>query len=533
MNTSKTTLVDITPDINLVNSLRYSSHDFKSAICDIIDNSIDAECSSIWIVGETINKLQQLVISDNGDGMNIETLSNALRYGWHNPDNTDGLGKFGMGMKTSATSLGNNFYILTKQENGILFKAVYNPDDMIANTGWNAKVFETDDLDDLAQFNKYTLGSKSGTVLCIQDLTQYNDGNLYTACSHLKKHLGRVFRYFLTPISQPDSKSGKCDIFVNEKQVFGLDPLEKQATNTKILTPIDNNVDLGDGRTVAITITEVSPIDAASNDNKEGMSGELYFNASELHQGISVVRENREICVTRSGAFRALWGTDHPWKNYLRAEIRYSNMDDIFRVNHDKSTIREFPQSVLDILKDKLSKIIQEATNRRIRATKKVVGSDEQKIHDAAVQNANSKKKLLEMPRRKIQSRESTGIKSGTVEPKGTGIKKHGKHISSKNGDYKIEFTDLGAAGQLFESHYDKNIIIISWNTAHPFYQKYVSGNEKETILSLDNMLIGLVGLLEIEKDKKNREDENYTDGITWVNNFINLFSNNLRTLAM
>jgi hypothetical protein len=528
---NKSILVDITPDVNLVNSLRNSSHDFKSAICDIIDNSIDAECSNVWVNGEMFDKKYRLVISDDGWGMTIETLGNALRYGWHNPDNTDGLGKFGMGMKTSATSLGNNFFILTKTKDGNLLKAIYSPDDMIETNKWSAKVFETDDVEDISIFSKYTDGSDQGTVLIVQDLTQYNDTNLYTACDHLRKYIGRTFRYFLTPITQPESNSGKCKIIVNGKETFGLDPLERQAKNTKILTPYDNTIDVGDGRTAAITVVELAEVDAGNCS--PGDSGEHNFHVCEPNQGISVVRENREICFTRTGAFRPIWGSDHPWKNYLRAEIRYSNMDDVFRVNHDKSSIREFPQSVLDILKDKITKIINSAALQRQRANKKIVGEDEQKVHDAAMQNANSKKKLLEMPKKKIEKRSSKGESEGTVDPKKSGKTRSGKYPSTTNSDnIHIEFTDLGPAGQLFESHYDKNIIVVSWNTSHPFYQKYVSGNAKETILSLDAMLIGLVTLLEIEKDKKNREDENYSDGITWVNNFINSFSNNLRTLA-
>jgi len=60
-------------------ALRHLGYDNYSALCYIIDNAIDAGATKIQVYIESDNKGIRIIIVDNGCGMDIETLDEALR----------------------------------------------------------------------------------------------------------------------------------------------------------------------------------------------------------------------------------------------------------------------------------------------------------------------------------------------------------------------------------------------------------------------------------------------------------------------
>lgn len=522
----ETSLVDITPSINLVPSLRTASHDFRTAIADLIDNSIDAECESVWIRAGSSGGKTHLIIADNGDGMDLETLVNALRYGWHNPENS-GLGKFGLGMKTSATSLGEKFTILSRSEPQKLLKAVFDPSIIMQQKAWKAPVGYTTEQADLEQMKEFLNENETGTIILIENLSQFNSpSNLSHGLLGVRKHLGRVFRYFLTPNHQKDSKTGKLRMFVNETEIFGVDPLESQASHTTMW--FDDDIDLGDGNFVRAKCAYLSDLDAGIN--KDGDSGELnYYLEKQTYQGVYVVRENREIMAADTTVFEPIWGGRHPSKNYLRIELRYSKLDHVFKVDHDKSVIKDVGQSAMDILREKLSLFVTQCARVRRAETASRQPEDLKKTHENVEKEILSKTNLLDVPKSKKIQRIKSGEKTGTVHPKNTPARKNGKSeiLSSRAGNFKIGFCNLGSSGQLFQLAWEKNVIQIDWNTSHPFYQKFMLAAVKDQISSIDYMTFALAAHLTktIQQDPEN--------GWGHADNFIASVSNNLRVLAM
>ena len=95
----------------LIYALQHLGYKNDVALCDIIDNSIDA--------GATVIQLEiaadRIIIADNGCGMNKETLNEALRLGSDVVrDDASCLGKFGMGLSTASMSIANKTIVLTK-----------------------------------------------------------------------------------------------------------------------------------------------------------------------------------------------------------------------------------------------------------------------------------------------------------------------------------------------------------------------------------------------------------------------------------
>lgn len=69
------------PDI-LMNSLRSIGYSFKTAVADIIDNSISADAKNIWIDFPSYSSDNlYITILDDAIGMDDAALFNAMKYG--------------------------------------------------------------------------------------------------------------------------------------------------------------------------------------------------------------------------------------------------------------------------------------------------------------------------------------------------------------------------------------------------------------------------------------------------------------------
>jgi len=86
-------------------ALRSIGYSFESAVADIIDNSLDAGATDIRVRLVTSKSPSlDLVIWDNGSGMDEPTLREALRFGADVSSEMKRLGKFGLGLKLASLS---------------------------------------------------------------------------------------------------------------------------------------------------------------------------------------------------------------------------------------------------------------------------------------------------------------------------------------------------------------------------------------------------------------------------------------------
>lgn len=112
--TSQTKVADdfeLLPDPErIVNGLRDTGYNFNTAIADIVDNSIAANASKINIdVDMDPDMNVRVYIADNGCGMDLEGLKNAMKYGSKERSEKNSLGKFGLGLKTASTAFVKSF----------------------------------------------------------------------------------------------------------------------------------------------------------------------------------------------------------------------------------------------------------------------------------------------------------------------------------------------------------------------------------------------------------------------------------------
>ena len=92
----------LAPDPRLVRSLG-ANHTLESAIADLVDNSIDAGASTVWVRLLTNDgRLVQVEVHDNGSGTDERTIDDAMTIGHQREYNAADLGHFGMGLKQAA-----------------------------------------------------------------------------------------------------------------------------------------------------------------------------------------------------------------------------------------------------------------------------------------------------------------------------------------------------------------------------------------------------------------------------------------------
>ena len=201
------------PEANLLlESLRSVGYSVESAVADIVDNSISAGAKKIFITFDWENK--SICIVDDGQGMERSELYDNMKIGSSNPNqvrDSKDLGRFGMGMKTAAFSIGRKLTVVTTKD-GKASNASWDLD-LVDELGWNLIINEE------SHYSDYLLRlSKDGTAIIISNLDKLIDKNslekskrnFFNIIKKLKEHLSLVFHRFI-------SDDG-LQLFVNEEE---------------------------------------------------------------------------------------------------------------------------------------------------------------------------------------------------------------------------------------------------------------------------------------------------------------------------
>ena len=90
---------------HLVHALRSIGYRMEQAIADLIDNSIQAEARHVLVrLVVSDDELVRVIVVDDGAGMNVGRLREALRFGSDTEHPGSSLSKFGMGLKLASLS---------------------------------------------------------------------------------------------------------------------------------------------------------------------------------------------------------------------------------------------------------------------------------------------------------------------------------------------------------------------------------------------------------------------------------------------
>lgn len=223
----------------LLNAVASMGYDPEVALCDLIDNSIDAKSNNIKIHLEDnldINtddsdNQSAYVIADNGTGMKESDLINAFTLGSDRDYPSGSLGKFGLGLKSAGLSLGDRITLISKTTQGDIYVAILSIREVERTGDYCIEVGKaTEEYIEL--WNKYKISPNSGTILIINEL-QDTQPTFSNFIAYFKRYCSNIYHLIL--------ESSELEIAINNIYIEGVDPLFEKEAREKgaLLNPAD------------------------------------------------------------------------------------------------------------------------------------------------------------------------------------------------------------------------------------------------------------------------------------------------------
>lgn len=389
----------------LISSLRDVGYNHTtSALCEHVDNAIEAGATEVRIFYRQSGKKGDYQIDaavyDNGRGMEPNVLKVATSFGGSmNYNNRNGIGRFGMGMKTAALSISPVMELYSWQEAGSIYSmildveaigkdrsnAVNLPDPTLSTElraelaelfykpmGWpgdqkEQELFATD-ADDLAE----RLGAH-GTIIFMPACDRLSSRKARTLGEHAVSEMARIYRRAI---------SGGLRLYVNNRRVEAFDPTYSMANarHAKVLmngapttsrlvlsrpinVPLSENEPTRVGQVVAKVFA--LPIDEWSNLDRKTQKNDL-----RIFDGltVSILRNDREVF---AGPLPKLT-TQHSVTNWYRVQIDFPGLlDEAFGVASNKQGVR-MKDYVLDKIREEIGSDITKLNDeiKRFQAEK-------------------------------------------------------------------------------------------------------------------------------------------------------------------
>ena len=150
----------------LLTGLRSIGYSFSTAVADIIDNSISAQATEVYLYSVPLASVPYFCILDNGRGMSSEELDNAMLPGSDREGVQDSeveLGRFGLGLKSASLSQCREFTVASKRY-GKLRAMSFDLDIIEKKNRLLLKVLTSEEINELPYIEKLKT-FESGTLV--------------------------------------------------------------------------------------------------------------------------------------------------------------------------------------------------------------------------------------------------------------------------------------------------------------------------------------------------------------------------------
>lgn len=475
----------------LISALQHIGYDEISAIADIIDNSIDANATQIKIyIDSDTHKKIKITIIDNGQGMDVETLDEALKLGSDTiHDDIGDLGKYGMGLSTAGLALANRTIVLTKSGDSLeVLKSETDVNTVKEKNAFVKKLQKANEIE--STYFKNMVQNDSGTIVILEDCIGIKSSQASTLREKVVKNIARVFRNFMS----------KTTFYVNDIRIEPDDPLRLKVKNDELKGTLFSEEDY------SVRWKDKDNEERRGNihiklcvlpDCEKNIARKMGINLQ--NQGFSVLRNNREI----ANGYLPKWEgiVRDPHLNRFRGEISFSSdMDYAMGVNFRKNGI-----DMIDSIDNALRvAILPQIKTIRKRSKKKASVSEEEKEnHQNAEKMLNKMSKILTLPKAKKDDKT--------------------QNISTIA---KFELVNMGDTGDIYKAEQIGKKIVISWNIDHPFYHKFIGENvENENVIKIADFFIYTLASAQIQFMADDDEKS------IIMNNIISTMSTNMRNL--
>ena len=217
---------------SLVESLRDMGYSLRTALADVIDNSITAGARNIRLFADTHHALPAIGILDDGVGMSEEELFEAMRPGTRSPleirSSTD-LGRFGLGLKTASFSQCRRLTVVTRRDS-VVSCATWDLDAVAERDRWVIKI--ADSPDDVRWSD--TL-QRDGTLVVWEKLDrlvglgrQEDKSEFVRQLDEAASHIEFVFHRFLS-----GREGRRLTISMNNRELRPFDPFHSNHSATQ------------------------------------------------------------------------------------------------------------------------------------------------------------------------------------------------------------------------------------------------------------------------------------------------------------
>lgn len=527
---------ELPPDAGrVITSLRDSGYDFNTAVADIVDNSIAASASLIKIaVGiQPGHDDVAVAISDNGAGMSMRGLKNALTYGSSVRSDEHSLGKFGLGLKTASTSQCRRLTVVSRKR-GVESKLVLDIDHAETTGKWE---YIEDDISKLERRYLDQAGTPThGTVVIwtncdrLMGRSYKNPGTpaykraLTRKVDRLRFHLSMVFQRFLDPA---DHRAPTVGIVLNGTPLKPYDPFAQKLGRTVTTFEGAKQFDLFENESIVKAHAYVVPSRDELQTDEEIFAVFPKDISPDTMQGFFIYREDRLIH----------WGD---WCGIHKNEFHYrlcridisfdSKLDDRFSVDFQKSKITLDPD-ISDWLKDTVIVQARKLGDERYRE-----GSTKRIAEKAPISHVRSNRSISKIEKedpeqnikvtdlgeniRKISTTKGRSFVEVISSESKKRIKANIRPVES------LPNNALWEAGLFMEEDRPRTYVAI--NTSHPFYQHayYTCKGNTNAIRCLDYLIWSLAKAEYSTKDEESRE--NYQDMIIEVSRTLRMLAEDL-----
>jgi hypothetical protein len=331
------------------------------AVADLVDNSIAAGAHNVAVTFHFDGGDSWIRISDDGRGMDAETITEAMRYGAGREYADDDLGKFGLGLKTASMSQCRRLTVASRTSKKVARTEARELDlDYIEdNDTWDILIVGADERE---PFLVEPLREHRGTVVLWQDLDRiltYQDPGggwarrrMVGLAEALDAHLGMVFHRFL----EGEVPRKRLKITINGARVDPWDPFARDQAATQSGKEEDFELKTAAGSGLVHLAPFVLPPKASFSTEPawRRMSGPNNWNRQ---QGFYVYRANRLI---QSGGWSGIRTVDEHTKLSRIALMFSPELDAAFGINVAKMRVT-LPPELIELIEEPVNRAVKHA----------------------------------------------------------------------------------------------------------------------------------------------------------------------------
>lgn len=498
-------------------SLRDSGYSLPTALAEVVDNSIEARANRIQIrLEETVERgrknVHRIAVSDDGEGMDVETLHHYLVIGYSSRwMHHDTIGKYGVGAKLAALNFGRRIDVWSRQSADAPWLHVhFDLDEALReeqHEGAGAVGIDAPQIADIPDDFGALLPEGAGTLVVWSKVDRLEQGRVTATFDELlvdvQKELSRIFREFI---------DGGIKIDVNDKALLPHDPLflmkgtwaeealRKEPRNDDKVVPVYQAQTIADepikvrGSIVHLRIT----LYPKTVTRSRGQGGDKLANKLRVpeNQGaLSFMRMKREIAYSNVPRILPSGALDPD--RFIGIEVSFSpELDDLFGVRNVKRGVEPHGE-LRDKIRERLARYIPQARNM----LQERWGIESVKHKAEAGEHSPINEALKEADKTMPKSR-APQISEGEAQQELERLAKDTGHDSSKEEkqryieriqDLPIVLESVDIPGKQFiDVQTINNQVIIRLNTRHRFYREIwtplseIGGSEAGSVSGAD-----------------------------------------------